>query len=345
MLEIRSQVLPIFLARLRAAGLDPRALGVDLAVDVDVDPEQVSEVSVPLERFHAFGEALATKLGDPLLGLHAAMALPRGTYGLVEFVFRSAPTPREALDRLVRYVPLINSLLAFTVVIDQGEARVEARIAGQPTCLGRQGNEFILAIFFKIGRELAGQAWSPRRVWFAHDAPADTSELRRYFGTEALVFDAGANGMSFDVALLDRPIPTADVALYSLLDREARERVARLGPNDELEVVREKIRLSLQKGEPSIERVAQAMAMSTRALQRWLSSKGTTFRGVVEEVRQALAQMYLHDHRRPLTEVAFLLGYSDLRAFVRAHKRWTGTTPGASRRGSSRGGRGAPRPR
>jgi AraC-like DNA-binding protein len=330
MREMRSQVLPIFLARLRAAGLDPSMLGVDVGVDVDAEHE--SEVSIPLERFRAIGDALAERLGDPMLGLHVATALPRGAYGLVEFVFRSAPTTREALDRLVRYVPLINNVLVFSVATHGDEVQVEARIAGEPSCLGRQANEFVLAIFFKVGREIAGQAWSPHRVWFAHEAPCDTTELARTFGTEALVFGAGANGMSFDASLLDLPIPSADVALYSVLDREARERVARLGPNDELEAVREKVRLSLQRGEPSIDRVAHAMAMSTRALQRWLAAKKTTFRTVTEDVRRALAQVYLQDHRRPLTEVAFLLGYADLRAFARAYKRWTGTTPGASRR-------------
>ncbi|HEX8795918.1 MAG TPA: AraC family transcriptional regulator [Polyangiaceae bacterium] len=330
MLEMRSQVLPIFLARLRAAGMDLSMLGVD--VGIDFDPEHESEVAIPLARFHAIGDALADRLGDPMIGLHAAMALPRGAYGLVEFVFRSAPTTREALDRLVRYVPLFNNLLVFHVGTHDGEVQVEARIAEEPLCLGRQANEFILAIFFKIGREIAGQTWSPHRVWFAHAAPPDTTELVRYFGTDALLFAAGANGMSFDESLLDLPIPTADDALYSLLDREARERVVRLGPNDELEPLREKVRLSLQKGEPNIERVAHAMGMSTRALQRWLASKGTSFRGVTDDVRRALAQVYLQDYRRPLTEVAFLLGYADLRAFARAYKRWTGTTPGASRK-------------
>jgi AraC-like DNA-binding protein len=42
--------------------------------------------------------------------------------------------------------------------------------------------------------------------------------------------------------------------------------------------------------------------------------------------------VYLDDHGRPLTEVAYLLGYSDLRAFTRAYKRWTGRAPGAARK-------------
>jgi AraC-like DNA-binding protein len=329
MQEMRSQILPIFLARLRSAGFDTAKLGFD--ADLQSGPGDVPEVSIPLQRFRDIGDTLAESFGDPYLGLHTAAVLPRGAYGLVEFIFRSAPTPREALDRLVRYVPLFNNLLTFTVVTQGGDVLVEARIAGEPSCLGRQANEFMLAIFFKIGREIAGESWCPRRVWFAHAAPEDPAELARTFGGAAISFGAGANGMCFDVSLLDRTIPTADVALYTFLDRQAAERVAALGPDDELEVVREKLRISLQKGEPSIQRVAKLLGVSTRALQRRLSERSTTFRALTDEVRSALAQMYLLDHKRPLTEVAFLLGYSDFRAFARAHKRWAGKTPAESR--------------
>jgi AraC-like DNA-binding protein len=36
---------------------------------------------------------------------------------------------------------------------------------------------------------------------------------------------------------------------------------------------------------------------------------------------------YLKDRKNSLTEIAFLLGYSELSAFNRAFKRWTGLTP------------------
>ena len=67
---------------------------------------------------------------------------------------------------------------------------------------------------------------------------------------------------------------------------------------DELEQVRDKIRLALRDGEPSIERVAALMHVTTRSLQRRLAERDTSFRAVTDEVRQ----------------------------------RWTGETPGAARR-------------
>jgi AraC-like DNA-binding protein len=48
---------------------------------------------------------------------------------------------------------------------------------------------------------------------------------------------------------------------------------------------------------------------------------------LVEDTRQRFAVSYLKDRKNSLTEVAFLLGYSELSAFNRAFKRWTRSTP------------------
>jgi AraC-like DNA-binding protein len=49
-------------------------------------------------------------------------------------------------------------------------------------------------------------------------------------------------------------------------------------------------------------------------------------------MRRVLAHRYLANEGTNLTEIAFLLGYSELSAFDRAFRRWTGSTPLAARR-------------
>ena len=44
--------------------------------------------------------------------------------------------------------------------------------------------------------------------------------------------------------------------------------------------------------------------------------------------RQRLAEDYLRQGRYSLSDIAFLLGYSDQSSFTRAFRRWTGMTPG-----------------
>ena len=63
-------------------------------------------------------------------------------------------------------------------------------------------------------------------------------------------------------------------------------------------------------------------------MQRKLGEEDATFNGVLNAVRCELAQGYLRKQPRPsLTEVAFMLGFSDTSSFSRAFQRWTGVAP------------------
>lgn len=70
-----------------------------------------------------------------------------------------------------------------------------------------------------------------------------------------------------------------------------------------------------------------AMHMSPRSLQRKLAAENTTFRKLVEAVRQELAESYLGDDSFTLKEISYLLGFSEQPSFSRAFKRWTSFTP------------------
>ncbi|MDP2827380.1 MAG: AraC family transcriptional regulator [Sulfuricellaceae bacterium] len=87
----------------------------------------------------------------------------------------------------------------------------------------------------------------------------------------------------------------------------------------------------LTSGEPSEEELATAMGMSRRTLQRRLGDLGLTYKSVLDGTRYDLALRYLGDPQRTVTEITFLLGFSEqsafTRAFTRAFKRWSGKAP------------------
>jgi AraC-like DNA-binding protein len=87
----------------------------------------------------------------------------------------------------------------------------------------------------------------------------------------------------------------------------------------------------LTSGEPSEQELASALGMSRRTLQRRLGDLGLTYKGVVDETRYELAQRYLDDPERSVTDITFLLGFSEQSAFTRAFKRWSGKAPTAYR--------------
>ncbi|MFY0533849.1 helix-turn-helix transcriptional regulator [Nannocystis pusilla] len=82
---------------------------------------------------------------------------------------------------------------------------------------------------------------------------------------------------------------------------------------------------------PSLEATAKALATSTRTLQRALQAEGTTFQALVDEVRRDLSLGYLREGQRTVSEIAFLLGFTEVATFTRAFRRWTGSAPSAWR--------------
>src|SRR5262245_20347220 len=112
-------------------------------------------------------------------------------------------------------------------------------------------------------------------------------------------------------------------------------RVAALGGEDTLrDQVRRLLWSELSAGVPDLEGVGRVLGMSPRTLQRRLREEGTTFSGVLTQLRHDLARPLLGDGQLAVAEVAFLLGYEDPSAFHRAFRRWSGRSPRALRRAS-----------
>jgi AraC-like DNA-binding protein len=85
-------------------------------------------------------------------------------------------------------------------------------------------------------------------------------------------------------------------------------------------------------GETSIDAVARRLITAPRTLQRRLAQTGTSFDALRDDVRKRAAELYLSDATLSITEIAYLLGYSEPTGFHRAFRRWHGTTPEAFRR-------------
>jgi AraC-like DNA-binding protein len=77
--------------------------------------------------------------------------------------------------------------------------------------------------------------------------------------------------------------------------------------------------------------VADALHMTARNLHRKLHKENTSFKFMLNEVRQELAEQYIKDRSITLTEMSFMLGFSEVSSFSRAYKNWTGRPPSAAR--------------
>ena len=291
---------------------------------------------IPSAAFALALEEAARATGDEFFGLHFGERFDPKDLGALTYVVVNSPTVSAACHNIERYLHIHNNgaNVAFTVEGGRGYLRYSvARGSAQPK---RQQNEYSMALIVKTFRLVAGSHWRPSEIQFAHHEPADTADHRRVFDCP-VTFGAAANALVVEHDFVERLIPAADEKLYRVLKQHA-ERILNEVPreNDFPGAVRQAIAELIAQGEPKRERVAEKLGMSARTLERRLKEHGVAYRDLVNGMRRQFALDYLRDRERTVTEVAFLLGYSEVSPFNRAFKRWTGSTPMEYRAGVSR---------
>jgi AraC-like DNA-binding protein len=97
------------------------------------------------------------------------------------------------------------------------------------------------------------------------------------------------------------------------------------------DILRRLLRTELLRGQCSVEDVAALCRIHRRTLSRRLRAEGTAFRQIADEVQFEIASRLLCNPRITFGQIAATLGYSELSAFTRAFRRWSGQTPTAWR--------------
>jgi AraC-like DNA-binding protein len=311
---IRSAVLTNFAEVARSVGLDSYRLLADLGL-----PQRClldSDLKVPIDAVRELLERAAQRAGIEALGLLMAETRQLSNLGMVGLLIREQPTVRLALEALLRHVKKLNEAL-FLTMEESGDIVVlrEELIVGHAGSV-RQSTELAVGVAFRILRSLLGPNWTPRRVCFAHDAPANRSVHERVFGHN-VEFGHNFNGIVCTRSDLAMPNPNAEAAPACV---EVRESIVRL----------------LGIGQCTIALVAQHMGVDRRTIHRRLEDEGQTFSTLLDEVRRELAQRYIEGTGRTLSEVASLLGFSEPSSFSRWYRKQFHSTASAVRAKSSR---------
>ncbi|WP_158967296.1 helix-turn-helix domain-containing protein [Chachezhania sediminis] len=87
----------------------------------------------------------------------------------------------------------------------------------------------------------------------------------------------------------------------------------------------------LRGGLPTVDHLAFSAGTSVRTLQRRLGEEGTSFAGLLDDVRHRIAIEALGSDGGDIASLASQLGFSHPAAFTRAVRRWTGQSPKALR--------------
>lgn len=182
---------------------------------------------VAYELLAAAYEQAARLAGDAAFGLHAGEATPARSYGLVGYAAANSATFGDALARILELQALRSRGAGIQLIRERGLARLVYRVeTALPAARRRQESEHMLATLLAFARDALAVPVVPVEVRFAHRAPPDTTEQDRLFGC-SVRFGAEACEILFAAALLDQPLPAADLALGRIVAEQANAELAR----------------------------------------------------------------------------------------------------------------------
>lgn len=245
--------------------------------------------------------------------------------GVAGFLAQAAPDLATALQSLVEFLVLTDEGGSLTLTVQSDYAFLEY-VVHQPGLLAvEQLSDMTMAASFVALRSLCGSRWRPHEVWLSRPKPCDEAPYRNFFPGR-VVYNSPQNAIVFHSKWLNHPLATANPELFRYLGGIAKAAMKDI-PENELERLRNLLRLQLGSRNYSLDSVAASLGVHPRTLNRKLQAMGTTFRFERDRVRRDTALQLLRSTRIPVAEVAHILGYKDCSTFDHAFKRWCDVTP------------------
>lgn len=296
----------------------------------------LSTVADPMARYPAhqglaFWQKAVHEIGEELIGIDVALQFVPLNFNALSYALMASENLAQMYLRLARYAHIITDAADVRFTTDGGAGRLS--FMGDPVLLATVDNltrwsifDYALLALVRGSRMLYGREFQPLEIRMQRQRPADHAKLERVFRCTP-IYGCEDNAIIVDTATLEKPLSYANLevvkASEDAMDRY-RSGWAEPGLADQLSAVLKEL---LPSGEPRQDDVAERMSMTLRTLQRRLGEAGTCYRDVLNDTRHKLAVSYLRSEQYSVGEIAFLLGFSEVSAFTRAFRRWTGTSP------------------
>lgn len=300
-------------------------------VGITAEALQEQDGRLPLANAVRVLSEAARVTGDPTIGLRIVERLRPTAPGINLYLFRASPTLRSALERLVRFIPLTSDCLEMEFEVRGSQAFVRWKMNSRTVPLHPQQSEFYAGLLLRTGRESTTAPWQPLEVHFSHPPIEPRAERERLLRAP-VHFSRPHDQVVLPSSVLDLPLRERDPVLLEMVQRHANALLRKVTPRTLRERVRSLLVDLIPEGRASLEEVAAALSASPRTLQRELRQEGTSFTTELDAIKREVAEQYILSGRMEIIEVAFITGFTELSAFYRAFRRWTGTTPGEYRR-------------
>jgi AraC-like DNA-binding protein len=263
---------------------------------------------------------------EPALGLLIGRRLLLNNHGVLGYAAMSCSTLQQAIEVLERYSPLRTPLVSLQHQIDAQHLRVTVSENYPLGDIRTPMHEVTMLGVKNVVDYLAAGAHPITTVMFAFPAPHYAALAEEIFQCE-VVYDHPWTGFVLPAKIATQALNHADPNTYREALMICQRELEKITPDETLAMRVRRVLIERSNAFPSLHLTARLFHMTPRTLHRNLLAEGTSYRGILEDVRNTLAVEHLKSGQLSIQEIAFTLGYTDAANFRRAFKRWKGVAP------------------
>jgi len=308
---------------LESVAIDPEPIykKAGIAPELLLNPNARLNVSA----VDALWDQAATIIEDPCFAIDMAEFWHPSHMGALGYAWLASSTLRRAFNRAVRYIHVVSEDLNLQVSDTPAGLKITVDLDDSVFTLP-QHHDLVLTILMHMCRFDFGDELIASQVSLAHPEPECSKKITDYFRTD-VQFDAEQTCLTIARADADHVLTSGNKQIALMHDEMLMRYLVTIKRGDIVQQVKSIILDNLPDGQVTDRLVAGELNLSERSMQRRLKEHKTTFRALLDGVREMVAKQYIENPVNRMSDIAFLIGFSEQSAFSRAFKKWTGKTP------------------
>lgn len=291
------------------------------------------DIRIPARKMSQIWMKMIELTSDEDIGFHMGIEMSAAAaLRTTSLIMQSSSTVRDALEQGIKYSELIANVLSMKMGEDADNIFIEFTPKTEwniePAIVVKDCLNITFISMLMSVQQMTGQFHSPSLLCFTYPKPENLAEYYRTFNC-SIEFEQPSNRIGFPKNLGSTEISTRDQGLLAVLEKYANE-IKQSYSHDQHFVSRTQALIIelMDPQPPTLDEVAQSLNLSSRSLQRKIKEEqDCSYRDLVDEVRKKLCARYMEDPQRTVDEIGYLAGYADTTSFIRAYKRWYGSTP------------------
>lgn len=318
---IRGGVLEFFPTTVEAFNGDTAALLAE--ADVAQEVLTIPGIFLPYANYMRLLDCAAKALAAPHFGLEMSRSGSAETLGTIGMIMQQADTVGAGWRAIERFYQIHDTYGTVKVRRNDDIATISYGIPRNDQPGTRQVYDVAAGIISNIMLQFCGPDFRTLRMIFPYAKPADLAPYR-HLPVDQLHFGGSVLELHLQSSLLDKALPgRSDELKLVLNDYFSRQHEQLIASR----LVEEMIRRLLPTGNCTLPVIAETLSMTVRTLQSRLDEEHVTFRELLENVRREIATFHLRRGDMQFTQLAMVLGYSELSAFSRSFRNWYGVSP------------------